>query len=97
MRHERRLGYETEGLPPQQTSLVWFGLPIEPWNVMKKALPQCGGDTSSCSDPYPMAACPQCLISCWLDRELFTLLSYIDYHSGPSNSKYFIDPVFLLY
>ena len=49
---------------------------MEPWTTIKKALPQCGGDTNSCPDPYPMVACPQCHISCWLDQELFTLPSY---------------------
>ena len=29
------------------------------------------------SGPNPTAACPLCHIGCWLDRELFTLPSYI--------------------
>ena len=33
---------------------------MEPWTAIKKALPQCDGDTSSCPCPYPMAPCPQC-------------------------------------
>ena len=45
--------------------------------MIKKALPPCGGDTSSCPGPYPTAGYTQCHIGCWLDRELFTLPSYV--------------------
>ena len=32
-----------------------------------------GGDTSSCLDPYPTAACPEFHVACRLGRELFTV------------------------
>ena len=31
----------------------------DPLTATKKALHQCGGENSSCSGPYPMAACPE--------------------------------------
>ena len=46
---------------------------MEPWAATKKDLHQCGGDTSSCLGPYPMAACPEFYIGCRLGREIFTL------------------------
>ena len=49
---------------------------MEPWTAIKKGLPQCGGDTSSCPGPYPTAACPEFHIGCRLGRELFTLPTY---------------------
>ena len=47
---------------------------MEPWTVVKKALPKCGGDTSYSLGPNPMAACPEFYIGCRLAQELFTLL-----------------------
>ena len=32
---------------------------MEPWAATKQALHQCGGNTSSCPDTYPMAACAE--------------------------------------
>ena len=37
---------------------------MEPWTAIKKALPQCGGDTSSCLGTYPTAACSELHIGC---------------------------------
>ena len=50
---------------------------MESWTAIKKALSQCSDDTNFCPGPYPMAVFPQRHIGCWLDRELFTLPSYI--------------------
>ena len=54
-------------------------LPVstELWTAMKKALPQCGDDMSSCPGLYPTVACPQCHMGCRLGQELLTLPSYI--------------------
>jgi hypothetical protein len=53
-----------------------------PWTEIKKALPQCGSDTSSCPGPYQMAAYLEFHIGCKLDWELFTLPSYfVDWSS----------------
>ena len=46
---------------------------MEPWTVVKKALPKCGGDTSYSLGPNPMAACPEFYIGCRIGRELFPL------------------------
>ena len=43
-----------------------------PWSHGLKALPQCGGDTSSSLGPYPMAVCLKFYVSCRLGRELFS-------------------------
>ena len=58
---------------------------MTPRTVTKKALLQCGGDTSSCPSPYPTAACPEFYIGCRLGRELFTLL--VCYYWCPSIKK----------
>ena len=50
---------------------------MEPWIAISKGLPQCVVDTSSCPGPYPIAAYPQCHSGHWLDREIFTLPSYM--------------------
>ena len=62
----RRVGAGVTATPVQS----FWSQPMAPWTAIKKALPQCGGDTSSYAGPYPTAACPQCHIGCWLDREL---------------------------
>ena len=58
--------------------LAYMLLPVpkESWIAIKMTLPQCGGDTSSCTGPYPTAACSQCHIGSLKDRELFNLSSY---------------------
>ena len=40
---------------------------MSPWTVIKKALLQCGGATSSCLGPYPTVARPEFHISCRQD------------------------------
>ena len=52
---------------------------VELWTAIKKTLHQCGGDTSPCLHPYPMAACPEFQFSCRLGREIFTFPAYINY------------------
>ena len=46
---------------------------MEPWTVIKKALPQCGSDASSCPGPYPTVAGPDFHVGCRLGKELFAL------------------------
>jgi len=46
---------------------------IGPWTVTRKALHECGGDTSSFPISYPTAACSEFPISCRIGRDLFTL------------------------
>jgi len=46
---------------------------MAPWTVIKKALRQCGSDTSSCRSLYPTATYPEFKIGCRLGWELFTL------------------------
>ena len=41
---------------------------MAPWTAIKKPLPQCGGDTSSCPNPYPMGACPEFHIGCKMSQ-----------------------------
>jgi hypothetical protein len=38
---------------------------MNPWAATKKALHWRGGDTGSCLDPYPMAACPEFHVGCY--------------------------------
>ena len=59
---------------------------MDPWAMTKKALHQCGGDTSSCLCPYPLAACPKFHVGCSLGRELFTLPLYIDWKFLPTGA-----------
>ena len=63
----------------------------------QKGFTQCGGDTSSCLGPYPMAACLKFYIGCRLGRELFTLPTYthprhllkptVTHHSAMSSAE----------
>ena len=49
---------------------------MDPLAATKKALHQCGGNTSSCPGPYATAACAEFHVGCRLDREIFTLPLY---------------------
>ena len=47
---------------------------MEPWAATKKALHQCGGDTSSCPGPYPTVTCPEFHVCCRLNQNFSTCI-----------------------
>ena len=53
---------------------------MDPWDVSKKALHQCSGNTSSCLGPYPLAACPEFHVGYKHSRDTCNIIIIIYYY-----------------